>query len=88
MDIVFMRGTKVLRVFCNVPESYTLDDLRRDMDVIGGPLTAHILESADIFLDKWVEAPNTASQADVPETANADANVRVAARGRYSSSKS
>ncbi len=82
MDIVFMHGTRVLRAFCNVPESYTLDDLRRDMDVVGGPLTAHIVESAEVFLDAWVEVPNTASQTDVPETADTSADVRVVAQGR------
>jgi hypothetical protein len=82
MDIVFTRGNKVLRVFCNVPESYTLDDLRRDVHVIGSPLTAHIVESAELFLYEWKETPNTAVQADEPEAADALANVLVAAWGR------
>ncbi len=82
MDIVFMRGNKVLRVFCKVPESYALDDLRRDMDVIGSPLKAHIVESAEAFLCEREEAPSSAVQVDEPEAADASANVRVAARSR------
>lgn len=82
MDIIFTRKNKVLRVFCNVPESYTLDDLRRDMDVIGSPLTAHIVESAAAFLCQREEVPNIAEPVDEPEAADADVNVRVAAQSR------
>jgi hypothetical protein len=82
MDIVFTHGNKVLRVFCNVPESYTLDDLRRDVDVIGSPLRAYIVESAEAFLCQWEKAPEAGIEVDAPEAEDTNANVRVAARGR------
>jgi hypothetical protein len=79
MDIVFMRGKEVVRVFCNVPESYTLDDLRRDMHVIGSPLTAHVTESAGALLCDRGKAPTTAAPADAAE-ARADVQVSVSGR--------
>jgi hypothetical protein len=53
-----------------VPESYTLDDLRRDM---------HVTESAEAFLCEWGKTPGTAAQADA---ADASADILVAVRGR------
>jgi hypothetical protein len=54
MQIIFTHESKVLRVFGNVPESYTLDDFRRDLSILSreveGPIRASLTESTQDFI--------------------------------------
>ncbi len=49
MQIIFTHESKTLRIFNDVPDSYTLDDFRRDLSILSrevkGPVRARLVES-------------------------------------------
>ena len=55
MQIIFTHESTVLRVFGNVPDTYTLDDFRRDLSILSrevkGPVRARLAESTQDFIE-------------------------------------